>query len=206
MPKWTRAGIDACVLLLFLVPFLLPAAARAENAIVPGAVVVERPTLICLGFEWDIQGDDNRNAAVAVRYRPSGSAAGSAAWKDGMPLLRMGGEKIFRAPYVVPHRFAGSIIDLEPDTEYEVQLTMTDPDGVNGTAVRTEKVRTRREPRAATGGRVLHVYPPGWKGEKQEPNFTGLMAAYAGAGTGDWNVVYQKKVGPGDIILMHAGL
>ena len=32
------------------------------------------------------------------------------------------------------------------------------------------------------------------------------MAAYAGAGTGDWNVVYQHKVGPGDIILVHAGL
>lgn len=181
---------------------LMPVAARADNAIAAGAVTVERPTLICLGFEWDIQGDDNRNAVVAVQYRPSGSAP----WKDGMPLLRMGGEKIFRAPYDVPHRFAGSLIDLEPDTEYEVRLTMTDPDGVKGAAVRTEKVRTRREPRAATGGRVLHVYPPGWRGEKQEPNYTGLMAAYAGAGTGDWNVVYQKKVGPGDIILMHAGL
>jgi hypothetical protein len=32
------------------------------------------------------------------------------------------------------------------------------------------------------------------------------MAAYAGAGTGDWNVVFQNKVGPGDIILVHAGL
>ena len=32
------------------------------------------------------------------------------------------------------------------------------------------------------------------------------MAAYAGAGTGDWNVVYQRKVGPGDVILVHAGL
>ena len=53
---------------------------------------------------------------------------------------------------------------------------------------------------------MLHVYPPTWRAAKQEPNFTGLMAAYAGAGTGDWNVVYQHKVGPGDIILVHAGL
>jgi hypothetical protein len=83
---------------------------------------------------------------------------------------------------------------------------MADPDGVKGQAVRTTKVRTRREPRAADGGRVLHVYPPGWKGPKEEPSYTGLMAAYAGAGTGDWNVVYQRKVDPGDVILMHAGL
>ena len=123
-----------------------------------------------------------------------------------MPLLRMGGEKIFRAPYTVPDRFAGSILDLDPDTAYEVRLTMKDPDGVSGQAVQTAKVRTRGEPKAAAGGRVLHVYPPTWRGAKEEPSFTGLMAAYAGAGTGDWNVVFQNKVGPGDVILVHAGL
>jgi hypothetical protein len=92
----------------------------------------------------------------------------------------------------VPDRFAGSVLDLEPDTEYEVQLTMKDADGVSGQATQLRKVRTRGEPRAATGGRVLHVYPPTWRVAKEEPNFTGLMAAYAGAGTGDWNVVYQQ--------------
>jgi hypothetical protein len=167
-----------------------------------GLLIVEPATLICLGFEWEIAGDENRNATVEVSYRK----AGSASWQDALPLLRMGGEKIFRAPYTVPDRFAGSVLDLDPDTEYEVRLTMRDPDGVSGQAVRTTSVRTRREPRAAAGGRVLHVYPPTWRGAKEEPNFTGLMAAYAGAGTGDWNVVYQQKVGPGDVILVHAGL
>jgi hypothetical protein len=171
-------------------------------AVKAGAFIVEPPTLICLGFEWEIDGDDNRNATVDVRYRKSAQTT----WNEGMPLLRMGGEKIFRAPYTVPNRFAGSIIDLEPDTEYEVQLTMKDPDGASGETIKTTKVRTRGEPKAAAGGRVLHVYPPAWRGSKEEPNFIGLMAAYAGAGTGDWNVVYQNKVGPGDIILVHAGL
>ena len=106
----------------------------------------------------------------------------------------------------MPDKFAGSVLDLDPDTEYEVQLTMKDPDGVDGQAERRARVRTRAEPKAASGGRVLHVYPPTWRGPKQEPSFTGLMAAYAGAGTGDWNVVYQRKVGPGDVIVVHAGL
>jgi hypothetical protein len=167
-----------------------------------GTLIVEPPTLICLGFEWDFSGDENRNATVEVTYRK----AGNAAWQEALPLLRMGGEKIFRAPYTVPDRFAGSILDLDPDTEYDVRLTMRDPDGVNGQAVQTTRVRTRGEPKAAAGGRVLHVYPPTWRGAKEEPNFTGLMAAYAGAGTGDWNVVYQHKVGPGDVIQVHAGL
>ena len=175
---------------------------KALSGVTAGALVVEPPTLICLGFEWEISGDENRNATVDVTYRKSGEKV----WRDALPLLRMGGEKIFRAPYTVPDRFAGSILDLEPDTEYEVQLTMKDADGVSGQATQLRKVRTRGEPKAATGGRVLHVYPPTWRGAKEEPNFTGLMAAYAGAGTGDWNVVYQQKVGPGDVIVVHGGL
>jgi hypothetical protein len=174
----------------------------ADNAVHAGRFVVEPPTLICLGFEWEISGDENRNATVDVAYR----VAGEGAWKEAMPLLRMGGEQIFRAPYIVPHRFAGSILDLEPDTAYEVRLTMKDPDGTSGVTVQTATVRTRGEPKAAAGGRVLHVYPPTWRGPKEEPSFIGLMAAYAGAGTGDWNVVYQRKVDPGDVILVHAGL
>ena len=175
---------------------------KSAATAVAGALIVEPPTLICLGFEWEVSGDNNRNATVEVVFRK----AGEKSWRDALPLLRMGGEKIFRAPYTVPDRFAGSILDLELDTEYEVQLTMKDPDGVSGQAVQTRKVRTRSEPKEVTGGRVLHVYPPTWRGSKEEPNFTGLMAAYAGAGTGDWNVVYQKKVGPGDVIIVHAGL
>ena len=35
-------------------------------------------------------------------------------------------------------------------------------------------VRTRSEPKPAAGGKVYHVYPPDYKGEKQQPAFTGL--------------------------------
>ena len=68
------------------------------------------------------------------------------------------------------------------------------------------KARTRGEPRAAQGGRVLHVYPPAWRGPKQEPAFTGLKEAYFGSGHGDWAVVSERKVQAGDIILVHGGL
>ena len=192
-----RNVVGACALAL-----LVLCSVHAENAVKPGRFVVNPPTLICLGFQWDIAGDDNRNASVEVSYR----AVGTEAWKEALPLLRIGGEQIFRAPYTVPNGFAGSILDLEPGTEFEVRLSMKDPDGVSGQAVQTAKVRTRSEPREVQGGRVLHVYPPVWRGQKQEPAFTGLMAAYAGAGTGDWNVVFQRKVQPGDVILVHAGL
>jgi hypothetical protein len=183
----------------------LPLAA-ADLAVTPGQLTVEPPTLICLGFEWRIQGDANRNALVALSYRKIGSDA----WKQALPLLRMGGERVYNPDvyldYTVPDMFAGSIIDLEPGTEYECRLVIHDPDGVRGERVRTVKVRTRAEPKEARGGRVLHVYPPNWKGKKEEPSFMGLMKAYYGSGGGDWDVVGERKVRPGDIILVHAGL
>ena len=189
-----------------LLPLVLAGSLHAGDGVTAGRFVVERPTLICLGFEWQIAGDDNRNAAVDVRYRRSGAAE----WKTGLPLLRLGGESVFRKDlgldYTVPEMFSGSILDLEPDTEYECEFRLRDSDGVTGDAVRRVKVRTRGEPRAAEGGRVLHVYPPAWRGPKQQPAFTGLMQAYAGAGSGDWNVVSERKVRPGDVLLVHAGL
>ncbi len=178
----------------------------AGDAVTAGRFVVERPTLICLGFEWRIEGDDNRNSTVEVSYRK----AGEGAWKTAMPLFRMGGERVFRPDlgldYTVPSMFAGSLLDLEPDTEYEARFQLRDPDGVQGEAVRTVKARTRAEPKAASGGRILHVYPPGWRGPKEQPAFTGLKEAYFGSGHGDWAVVSERKVGPGDILLVHGGL
>jgi len=178
----------------------------AQNAVRPGRLIVEPPTLICLGFEWEIQGDQNRNATVRVEYRK----AGTSQWRQALPLLRIGGERVFRErehlDYTVPSMFAGSIVDLEPDTAYECRLTMEDPDGVAGEAVRVVQARTRAEPQPAREGRILHVYPPDWKGERQQPAFTGLLQAYYGAGLGDWNVVWERRVRPGDTILVHAGL
>ena len=183
----------------------MPGVGAQTNATRAGQFVVEPSTLICLGFEWDITGDDNRNATVDVEYRVTGQTA----WKTGLPLLRQGGERITRAPFTVPPRFAGSILDLQPDTAYDVRLTMKDPDGITGQRVQMTTVRTRAEPKAAEGGRVIHVYPLTWPQNrpKETPNTTGLMAAYNGyVGTGDWNIVALRKAEPGDTFLIHAGL
>jgi len=180
--------------------------ANARKEVIPGKLIIEPPTLICLGFEWQIEGDDNRNATVEVSYRKKGGQS----WSKALPLLRIGGERIRNAEvyqdYTTPHMFAGSIFDLEPGAEYECRLVMKDPDGVRGQSQKVVSARTREEPREYSEGRVFHVYPPRWRGEKQQPAFTGLMKAYQGAGGGDWAVVGERKAEPGDIILVHAGL
>ena len=94
---------------------LFPATSRAQAYTVPGEFTVEPPTLVSLGFEWRITGDDNRNARVDVTFRRKGDTQ----WRKGLPLLRLqhelvpggtprdGGGHYFS--YVAPNMFAGSI-------------------------------------------------------------------------------------------------
>jgi hypothetical protein len=191
---------------LILTLLALKAFSQNDNATQAGKFVVEHPTLLNLGFEWAIRGDANRNATVTVQFR----AAGDAKWRDALPLVRIGGEKVYRKreglDYTVPDGFAGSILNLRPGTEYECRFQMADPDGVTGQTTQTVRVKTRTEPQPYAQGRKLHVYSTDYKGPREEPSFESLMEAYYGAGLGDWNVVWERRAQAGDTILMHAGL
>ena len=181
-------------------------AAQNPNSVSAVEFVIDPPTLINLGFEWFIQGDENRNASVAVSYRKKGETA----WKPALPMLRLKGERVYQQSQVdviSPNMFAGSILDLDSDTAYEAQFILSDPDGVRGESRRVVAVRTRPEPQPYDGGRVFHVYPHGFTGQKTEPSFEGLMCAYnySCAGT-DWATAGRPRVRPGDTILVHAGL
>jgi hypothetical protein len=201
MPRMPLILVFVCAAL-----FMLSANAQTSNAVTVGEFIVEPPTLLNLGFEWKITGDDNRNATVAVQYRKVGEAN----WQAGQPLLRIGDEKVGRArnflEYWTPRLFAGSILDLTENTAYECRFTMTDPDSISGKSTQQVTVKTRGVPQEYKGGRTLHVYPPDYDGPKQEPSFKGLKEAYYGPGTGDWHVVYERPVQAGDVILVHAGL
>ncbi len=220
-------------------------AARAEDRVTAGVASPEPPTLVSLGIDWAIEGDDNRNASVTLAYR----RAGETDWREGLPLLRLQNEQVNgriggpsfvpgtnaaesaaalaggtrAAPgvaasganpfafspfsYTAPNLFSGSVFDLEPDAAYEIRLTLTDPDGVVGDAERRLTARTRPEPVPAAGGKVYHVYPVGYEGPREEPAFTGLMAAYyMAAAHFDYQNAYPPRVQPGDTILVHAGV
>jgi hypothetical protein len=198
---------------LFLI-VLLAGAAQAQPGTVAGDFWVEPPTLQSLGFEWRIDGDDNRNATVAVSYRKKGEQQ----WHAALPLFRLqhesvvgglprdGGEVHFNK-YVAPNMFAGSILNLEADTEYEARFVLSDPDGVKGRKERVVTARTRKEPQPAAGGAVYHVYPFDYKGPREKPAFTGLLAAYyMGSDQSDHSREMPPRVQPGDTILVHAGV
>jgi hypothetical protein len=195
----------------------------AQNWTVSGKFSVELPTLSALGFDWWIAGDDNRNARVEVSYRQKGETR----WRAALPLLRLQHERIgdpagpgYPKPpvsdgtgyvnpfhYVVPNMFSGSILNLAPGTEYQCRFVLSDPDGVKGPAEKIIPARTRTEPQPAKDGHVYHVYPFGYKGTKQQPAFTGLLAAYyTGSNHSDHANSFAPRVQKGDTILVHSGV
>ena len=82
----TRRTLSDRCLLPWLLLLGISGAARAQNAISVGDVVVDPPTICCLGFSVPIgSGDDNYNATATIEYRVSGSSM----WLQGLPLLRV---------------------------------------------------------------------------------------------------------------------
>ena len=170
----SRAPVVLAAMVVSVCAFTPPLAIGVHGAdragITAREFLVEPPTLINLGFEWFVDGDDNRNATVQVTYRKTGDTS----WQQALPLLRLQGERIKQGQQIdvtAPNMFAGSILDLEPDTSYDTQFVLTDPDGVSGESRKIVIVRTRPEPMPAGGGKVYHVYPAGFKGPKTEPSF-----------------------------------
>jgi hypothetical protein len=110
--------------------------AFADNVLHPGVPVLDRPTLITIGIQLPITGDDNFNAQVTVKYRKLGTTT----WTDALPLFRVHPESTPGWPLIA--QFAGSIFDLRPSTTYEIELQATDSDGpVNQTLSLTATTR-----------------------------------------------------------------
>jgi hypothetical protein len=123
----------------------------SQNNTIPGEISTPYPTLINLAIEWAIQGDDNLNGSVAVRFREKSQSE----WKQGMPLFRVpAGTNI---GFTWDNKFSGSIFDLKSDAEYEIKLTLSDPDG--GSAERTVECRTRPVPETNSDTEIIEVMP-----------------------------------------------
>ncbi len=171
---------------------------QGGDATVPGAVTTPHPTLTNISVEWAVDGDANLNGVVAVRSR----AHGAGAWREGKPLRRVtAGESRGTTPiFRWTNKHSGSVFDVQPDTDYEIQLTLTDPDG--GGAVRTVRVRTRPVPQAAKNARERQVTPETLASAAAQPGDVFLLApGHYGAftatvdGEPDRPIVYRSADG-----------
>ncbi len=127
-----------------------PAIAASPDGTTPGALTAPHPTLRNATIEWLFSGDSDADAIVRVRFRALG-----AAWRQGAPLFRVPAGATQGKSW--PDRFTGSVFDLAPDTEYEIELALDDPDG--GCETRTQMIRTRPVPAPMAGAPVIAVTP-----------------------------------------------
>ena len=109
-------------------------------------------------------------------------AAAAAEWRARL-------QRVSRRPYHVPNMFAGSVLDLKPDTDYEARFIIDDPDGVIGNPERNWRwCAPAPNPSPTPAAGKLHVYPHGHIPAKSwSLPSKGLMCAYNEwcAGT-DW--------------------
>jgi len=137
-----------------LAMMLHAAAAQAQpvdaRATIAGAITLPEPTLHHVAIEWAIDGDANNNGEVSVRFRANGSEE----WRQGMPLRRVPAGSNEGRTWASRH--SGSLFGLRPDTLYEIELTLDDPDG--GSTRKIVAARTR--PLPAPGNGSLRIATP----------------------------------------------
>jgi hypothetical protein len=123
------------------------------NVVVAGDLSLPYPTIKHLSVLWSYTNDANQNSSVSIRFRKVGTTT----WQLGMPLRRVFGDTNVNVGYTWASRHAGSIFDLEPSTTYEIEATLTDPDG--GSETRTVTGTTRSVPTAMAGAPIKNATP-----------------------------------------------
>ncbi len=79
------------------------------------------PTFHSVGLYWSPQDGSARNVC-AVRYRP----AGAGPWRQGLPLWFDEREAQEALPAEHSRQYRGSLVNLTPGTEYEIELSLQD--------------------------------------------------------------------------------
>jgi VCBS repeat-containing protein len=161
-------GFFLILLLFMLLDMPLPVSA-ASNSITIGTLTLY-PSLEVCSVILSYTGDDNNNATVNMQWRVHGTSA----WKQGMDMTRdtratvVGNEgspsyitnawkNQFRAVILLPLSVLNSSgtgftsTSITPNTTYDVQITVTDPDGVTGTNPATGSFTTWNTDPPSTG-------------------------------------------------------
>ena len=123
----------------------------AQDSTAAGAIITPYPTLVNLAVEWQIQGDDNLNGIVNVKFREKNKTK----WELGMPLRRVpAGANI---GFKWGNKHSGSIFNLKPGTQYQIQLSLVDPDG--GSVEKLVEAQTRPVPRVGNNATIIEIKP-----------------------------------------------
>jgi hypothetical protein len=117
--------------------------ALTEDETVANAIDIHA-TFHNVGVQVNISGDKNKNATASLEANITG-----AGFQTVHPLSK-----------VYTDRFVGTVFSLPPETDVEVRVTISDPDGVSN-GVQTASITTRSEQAARSTGDTIHVSKTG---------------------------------------------
>lgn len=123
---------------------------------------------------------------AAVRYSDGG------AWRDAHPLLRIRPDLALKNSHVHA-AFAAVIVDLEPDTQYRIEVTVH---GAGGDAQRSLSARTRALPPSA--GKASKIVEPG-------ATSAGIQAIFDSAVAGDVIELRNGTYAVDDLVVKRSG-
>jgi hypothetical protein len=187
------AGPVASVLLGVLV--LAPATVRGGDATIPLSLSFPHPTIQNISVLWLIDGDDDTDGVVTVRYREFDESA----WHTSTPLLRVPAGTNPTNGWTWTNRHAGSVFDLLPDTAYEIELTLSDPDG--GSTVETRTVSTRPVPLPMSSAPIKPVTPSTFASVAASAQPGDILELAAGHYTG---FTFSRNGAPGQPIVLRS--
>ena len=118
--------------------------ADAADAITPGKLVCV-PTFHNASVYLVYTGDRNGDSRAAIRYRKTGGDT----WREAHPAVKI------RVPRLGGRLWTGSLLFLEEGTAYDVNVTLTDPDGVNGKTEISGTFTTLKPPNVSKGETIV---------------------------------------------------
>lgn len=123
------------------------------NAVAPGQIRLTS-TFNSIGIELFFTGDADANATAALAFKKSTDST----WREGLPLWRTDDGSTSPGP-----AFYGSALELDAGTQYDIRVTLNDPDGVNGSSLVTGTIATRAEniPAASSLTPTYYLSPNG---------------------------------------------
>ena len=162
---------------------LMCSPAFAQNSVSPGEIRTDA-TFHHIGVLWWIEGDDNLNSIFNIEYRLSSGDA----WKSAAMPMRAHPDIIVDGETdnerLDLNYWAGSVMFLEPGTQCEIRLTLTDPDGGSATETITASTKTEQQPSLSGTHRYVIPGNGGGSGTQADP-FQGLQTAADNASPGD---------------------
>ena len=149
------------------------------------------PSFEHISVHVDFDGDENRNSQFEMTFQQEGGSE----IREAAPSMRAANDMVVDGNQLNRNFHAASVMFLEPNTNYEINISLIDPDG--GDFIETRLVETKQIPYPNAAGFIRHVAPGngGGDGGVFTP-FLGLQAAADNANEGDVFLVEDGTYSP----------